>query len=652
MNGMERPTWNQDLTGATRRIVETDHSPLRVLAGPGTGKTFALTRRAARLLDVGVAPDQILVCTFTRTAARDLQKELSRLGIDGVDPAPVGTLHSFCFGLLWRADVLTLTQRVPRPLLTFEEDHFLVEDLPRERFGTIHERRRRVEAFNAAWARLQTDEPGWPNDPIDQEFQQDLLDWLRIHRAMLIGEIVPVTLRYLRENPASDEWPRFAHVLVDEFQDLNRAEQELITLLSSTGALAVVGDEDQSIYSFKYARPEGIADFDSSHPGTRDEGLDECRRCPRLVVEMANSLIANNVARMPRVITPLAENPHGEVLVVQWRSMEEEIQGIAQFIEQRVKGSEVDPGEVLVLAPRRQLGYAIRDALNNQGVLAHSFFHEEALDGNPKLPPKCDAQQAFTLLTLLADPEDRVALRCWCGFGSPSLRSGAWAALRFHCESTGESPYSVLGRMESGEIKIPRVGSLLDRFRELRSGLGPLDGLTGQSLVEALFPVAEAWAHPFRTLAANIEGDEFDAAALREVLRIGITQPELPTDVDYVRVMSLHKSKGLSADLVVVVGCVEGLIPMVADDDPSAAQTRTVEEQRRLFYVATTRTRRTLVLSSVTRIPRDVAYHMRIKVRGGDRTHGNTIASRYLAELGSARPVTVLGDTILRQTAQ
>ena len=328
--------WDDDLVGPARNIAGLDHTPIRVLAGPGTGKTFALMRRVARLLQGGAMANRILVYTFTRTAARDIEGELAELGVDGANAVRAGTLHAFCFGLLGQEEVLDTTGRVPRPLLVFEE-RFLLKDLNGAEFGTIHDRRRRLQAFNAAWARLQSETPGWPVDPIDRVFERELSRWLRFHEAMLIGELVPESLRYLRENPASPHRATYEHILVDEYQDLNRAEQVLLDLLAEKGQLIVVGDEDQSIYSFKHAHPDGIADFDATHAETHDEQLDECRRCPRRVVELAGALIANNQVRTPRVLLQRLENPEGEVLVLQWGSMEEEAQGIAEIIHQRIQ---------------------------------------------------------------------------------------------------------------------------------------------------------------------------------------------------------------------------------------------------------------------------------------------------------------------------
>ena len=635
--------WDDGLAGPARNIAGLDHSPIRVLAGPGTGKTFALMRRVARLLQGGAVANRILVCTFTRTAAKDLENALAGLGVDDVDSVRAGTLHAFCFGLLGHEQVLEATGRVPRPLLAFEE-RFLLKDLNGTGFGTVQDRKRRLQAFNAAWARLQSETPGWAEDPTDQAFQIELSKWLRFHEAMLIGELVPECLRYLRDNPASLHRGEFHHVLVDEYQDLNRAEQVLLDLLAEAGNLTVIGDEDQSIYSFKHAHPQGIAEFSELHSDTHDEELSECRRCPTLVVKMARDLIAHNQGRTPRILLPRQENPSGEVHVLQWPTMEEEAQGIAEIIQRCVHNDEVEPGRVLVLAPRRKFGYAVRDALNSLGVYAHSFFHEEAFD-------KDDAQKAFTFLTLLANREDRVALRCWCGFGSPSLRNNAWLRVRAHCEQGGDSPWAALERLASGELTISYTRPLVDQFRELQHRIGELETSSGQALVDAVFPPSETWTDSIRSLASTIEGDEFDANELREGLRIRITQPALPTDVDYVRVMSLHKSKGLTADLVVVVGCIEGLIPKISGDT-QAEQAASLEEQRRLFYVAVTRTRRILILSSVTQLPRKDAHRMQVPIRGGNWTMSDTIASRFLGELGPSQPRAILGSNFLRGEAE
>jgi len=641
--------WSDGLDDPFLTIAATDDSPLRVVAGPGTGKTFALMRRVMRLLEERRAsPRRILVCTFTRTAAADLSRELRRLGVPGASRIWAGTLHAYCFRLLSRAEVLESTGRVPRPLLDFET-RFMLEDLCQDNQGGVRKCRERIKAFNAAWARLQSDEPGWPRDDDDRRFHIALLNWLKFHQCMLIGELVPQVIQYLRENPESPDRHAFDHVLVDEYQDLNRAEQVILDILAGDGAITIVGDEDQSIYSFKFAHPDGISEYATNHPGTHDEDLLECWRCPKLVVNMANCLIENNTSRSRRTLRPCDDSPEGEVIVVQWRDMQSEANGIARWVNERVRRGDVEPGRVLILTARRQLGYAVRDELNASGTPSHSFFNEEALAGRPQDLIDSRAQQAFTILTLLAHPQDIASLRCWCGFGSSSLRAGAWQRLREYCHRNGLAPHEALSQLVAGEIRIPYGRELAARYIDLRERVRALTGLHGQELINTLFPENEEWAETFRLVSPlNDDGSERTPGDLLEALRTRIIQPELPTDVEYVRVMSLHKSKGLTADMVVIMGCIQGMIPaVIAADLTTVERLRFVEEQRRLLFVALTRTRHILVLSSFAYIPRDLAHRMRVTVKEGTPTEAITYASQFLSELGTSRPNTLRGDNLL-----
>lgn len=641
--------WNDGLRGKALTIAASPNSPLCVVAGPGTGKTFALMRRITRLLEVDKAnPRRILACTFTRTAAEDITRAIAELGVDRADEIQTHTVHGFCFSMLSSQDVLQATGRVPRPLLRFEE-RFMLQDLEEAGLGGIRECGKKLLAFSAAWARLQHEEPGWSLDEADQAYQAALTSWLEFHEAMLIGELIPEGIKYLRNNPASPYRSLFDHLLVDEYQDLNRAEQKLIELLTSQN-LVIVGDEDQSIYSFKHAHPDGIVEFPDSHPNTEEIGLDQCRRCPHTVVSMANALISHNTTRSSRKLNSLPGNPAGEVHVVQWNSMQQEAQGLAAFIKARVEAGTVEPGNVLVLAPRREFGYLIRDELNGCGVPAHSFFSEQLLDGKPKKLDESQPQQALTLLALLANPDDRVALRCWCGFGSNSLASGAWVRLRTHCEQTGDGPRQALEKLVACSLAIPHTAHIVSRYQELKNRIAQLSALPGRQLVDDIYPVGEDWAAPFREIATTIEDDDFSSRELGDVVRRHVSQPEMPTDVDYVRVMSLHKSKGLTADLVVVCGCLEGLIPTINQDLTPQEQSLALQEQRRLFYVAITRTRRILVLSSITSIPRRDGHRMRLVSQSRFGKTMRTQTSRFIHELGPQCPPAVAGPRFLAPT--
>jgi superfamily I DNA/RNA helicase len=498
--------WDKGLKDEALEIAKTHRSPLRVIAGPGTGKTFALIRRVARIVEEGQDPRRILLVTFTRVSATDLERELDKLGLPQGHNVVKGTLHSLAFSFLHRQNVLDFTHRVARPLLKFEE-RFLLEDLVLYGdFGIIHQRRAILKAFEAAWAREQNQQPGSPENQSDQNFQVQLEEWLRFHEGMLIGEIIPQTLRYLRANPESEELRQFDHVLVDEYQDLNRAEQSLIDLLAQRGSIAVVGDQDQAIYeSFRYAHPEGISEFHTTHNNTYDVPLKTSHRCPSSIVSLANALIRNNMRRSKRQLIPTDEKQPVNVSLVQWTDMETESTNMADYITTRVHDGRYDPGQILILCARRQFGYLIRDNLRARGIPAFSYFDEEELDGDPKIIENSEAQQAFAVLTLLSSRHDRVALRAWLGFGSQSLKNKGYKRIRDYCSTTGLSPFEVLDSLAQGSLEIPYTNGIVSRYQELIQKLNKLNSLPLQEAIDLLFPAEKPWAEPFRSMYSEVK---------------------------------------------------------------------------------------------------------------------------------------------------
>ncbi len=173
------------------------------------------------MLEAGIAPKSILPVTFTRVAAEDLHRELVGMNVEGCDRLNGTTLHSLALRTLMRNHVLAATGRTPRPLNAFEMKPLEV-DLGAH--GGLREVRKKIIAYEAAWARLQHDDPGFEQSPEDMAFANDLVQWLLFHEAMLIGEVIPKFYEYLRSNPAAQERTEYSHILVDEYQDLNKAE--------------------------------------------------------------------------------------------------------------------------------------------------------------------------------------------------------------------------------------------------------------------------------------------------------------------------------------------------------------------------------------------------------------------------------------------
>lgn len=442
---------------------------------------------------------------------------------------------------------------------------------------------------------------------------------------------------YLTLNPAAPERGEFSHILVDEYQDLNRAEQQVIELLGAGGEICIIGDDDQSVYSFKHAHPAGIREWGPACGG-EDHQIMECRRCPTTIVEMANALIARNQDRQPRAMVPRPENGPGTVTIRQFQTAGDEANAIADDI-QRLIDEGVPPGDIIVLSQRKTFASPIYTLLRQRGIPAKSYYAEMPLSTKA-------AQERFAILKLFLNNEDRVALRWLLGCQHNRWHASQYGRVSTHVVNSGVSPWATMCALADGDIAIPNTGTLVDRFKEIRDELDQLgnadalDEFTGWWL-----PPDEQTALLTQAVVEHSENVE-NVQELFEALQQEFTQPEIPLEVAEVRLMSFHKCKGLSSPNVYITGCVEGLIPSRPPHDATQAEARAkLEEDRRLFYVAMTR---------VKAVPGGSPGYLHIsypRTMGRAEAMQNNIAaaqlrglvaylqgSRFLAELGPHAP--------------
>ena len=617
---------------------------VRVIAGPGTGKSFAMKRRVAKLLESGVAPKEVLAVTFTRVAAEDLHRELQKLGTPGCEELQGQTLHSLAMRILSRKHVLEAVGRVPRSLNTFETKAMIC-DLATANGGK-REVKRMIHGYTAAWAQSQGDEPGFAKNKAEKQFQTDLLDWLEFHQGMLIGELIPYLVRYLKDNPAAAEHSEFKHLLVDEFQDLNKAEQTAIAYLGANAEVCIVGDDDQSIYSFKNAHPDGIREWKGINPGCADLEMADCHRCPTTVVEMANALIAVNKNRTPRELKALDQKGQGEVAIVQVPYLHNEAAWIKDKIEALLAAG-VHPSEIIILVQRAVAGKPILQALRVAEIPAKSYYEESQLDS-------ANAQWRFALYKLFLDNEDRVAFRYLLGSDMDDFRCKAYARVRTHCEGSGDTPWQAMSKLADGELDLPYTKPLLARFKQIAEALAELEEVKDdvQAFIDELLPEGEDEIAELRALAlAQMEGAETPADLLAGMMQ-EITQPDIPPTVEEVRLMSLHKSKGLSSPYVFIAGCVEGILPPAFDPVWSKAEKdAALEEARRLFYVGITRVKAdpdngrpgSLFVSYPQQMTIKDAYGANVAFKTQSGKMANLLPSRFLNELGPTAPKPVAG---------
>jgi len=520
--------------------------------------------------------------TFTRVAAEDLHRELQNLGVPGCEELSGQTLHSLAMRLLSRQHVLQALGRTPRPLNRFELNAML-SDLQRAHGGR-RECRTLVTAYEAAWAQSQGDVPGFAKSNREKSFSIDLLNWLTFHECMLIGEVIPYCVRYLKENPKAKEHTEYKHLLIDEYQDLNKAEQTALAYLGHNSEVCIVGDDDQSIYSFKHAFPDGIRQWKDANPGCVDHEMVDCHRCPTTVVEMANALISHNTNRVDRKLSKIDAKGPGEVVITQRANPDAEVAWIAGKVKELLdKGAH--HSEIIVLVQRKRAGRRILNAMKKSEILAKSYYDESQLDAE-------GAQKRFALFKLLLNKEDRVALRYLVGAGSPSYRSGPYSRLRTHCEQSGDTPWQALEKLSRGALTLNNMNTLIKAFEEVQGLLVDLAAKEDDlpAFVDAMFPADDPDIEELRELALDLVEESETTKDLFRAMMEEMTQPDIPPAVNEVRIMSLHKSKGLSSPYVFIAGCVQGVLPQLPKaGTPKAVADAALEEARRLFFVGVTR---------------------------------------------------------------
>ena len=419
-------------------------------------------------------------------------------------------------------------------------------------------------------------------------------------------------------------------------------------MLSDAADVCIVGDDDQSIYSFKHAHPDGIREWLNLNAGADDRGLDECRRCPTRLVQLANSLIGHNVHRpVPRPLTPIPANGPGDIRIVQYRTIMQEVAGVARLVSDMVANG-IPPGDILVLAQSRAFGTPLYEALVQDCVPSKSYYAETELSHG-------DAQYGFALLKLFANREDRVALRWLVGFNVNNWHAAGYRRIRESCENTGLSPWETMVQLECGALNLPYTNGIVSRFKELMQQLNALAALPDlTTIVDNLFLDGQNSTRDIRAVALRVlaEMEEDDIGEFIHALSTAISQPEIPTEIEDVRIMSLHKSKGLSSPVTIISGCVQGLLPRRPPEGLTPnEQRRHLEEQRRLFYVGITRAKAspregkpgTLVVTYSQQMP--VADALAVGIAPARQRYGSAFlhASQFIRELGPTAPRPIAG---------
>ena len=330
--------------------------------------------------------------------------------------------------------------------------------------------------------------------------------------------------------------------------------------------------------------------------------------------------------------------------------MDAEIDGTISAISAEITAGTFTPGEILVLTHRRLIGERIRDGLRELEIPVETFFTEEELG-------TWQAQEALALLRLALDPDDRPALRVILGIGHDQGRSAAYRRVWMAARTQQITPHDVMERLTSHEDLRLRVPALLTRYARARQTIQDLTLDDLETLINQLFAEDVAELAGLRSSALQALSESNDAEELLGHLIRVITQDEVPQHPTFVRIMSLHKSKGLTSPRVYVVGLIEGVVPTYGNRTGVELE-ESIDEQRRLLYVAMTRTATRLTLSCCAKMEfrEAAAFGAAVRPDSVRRLSGVTtcdvIATRYLKELGLRAPRARSGVQWLESLAQ
>ena len=606
-----------ELNPAQREAAEAINGPVLILAGPGSGKTRVITYRIAYLIRVcRVSPRRILAVTFTNKAAREMEARLHRLVTGSVKDLTLGTFHAICARIL-RMDGKPIGVD-PRFVIFDEEDQLSLIKRGIQEVGLDPKQyapRAIASAITAAKSRMLT-----PADYIQQSHSyfdevvgrvyESYQQLLTESSGLDFDDLLMKTVWLFRSSPEilSRYQERYLHILVDEFQDTNLTQYELVKQLAGKyHNICVVGDPDQSIYSWRFADLRNILSFEKDYPQAKLVLLEQNYRSTKMILETASYIISANQQRKPKDLW--TENELGELTtVVETYTEQEEAQFVVNEIERLVGQGKVRLGDCAVMYRTNAQSRALEEAFVRFGtpykLVAATRFYERR-----------EIKDIIAYLRLIQNPYDSVSLLRVINVPQRGIGQQTLARLSGWAKSMGISQYEALRNISEpkGDEKpllSPRIARALVDFLSLMEGL--IARSQGLNLVDLFDLVVERsgyreyilgqpdgeerWDNilELRTVAQQYcdLGSPDSLTTFLERVTLVSDVDGLDESVDVATLITLHQSKGLEFPVVFIVGMEDGILPHFKSfGDPAQ-----MEEERRLCYVGVTRAKQRVYL--------------------------------------------------------
>jgi len=595
-------TIHGDATSDQVNAIDHIGNHARLLAGPGTGKTKTLTRRVLSLvLQYNVAPESILLLTFTRLATAQLREEIKKvLEPQGKSLPQVSTLHSFAL-----RQILFNSKRIdtlPNPIRIaddWEERYIIQEDLKKVlSLSEISDVQKLINQLSTDWETLRIDEIGW-----EQQFPNAaFLGAWRNHKEQfgetLRAELVYQLKKQLSQNREFQLDQEYKHILIDEYQDLNACDLSIVNELAKRGAeLFVAGDDDQSIYGFRFATPAGIRNFEQIYHGSKKLALEICFRCDKNILRSAEFVASLDPARLPKPTRPKDKAEDGEVLIIGFKDQNHEAEVLAKKIKKLIdSGTSADQITILLRSDRNGiLSKPIIEALNNNDV-------NVSLTTDSELEGRDDYRMVLSIIRLLVDREDSLAWRTLLqvdktnGLGVECIKSiisfaqGRNFRFSIALQKINEKPSEIerFGSKTSNYVTI--INKYLDEFSKIENQAELINSIADKFMSEE--KSRDQVKSYFHSIIENQE--EPNLKGLIKVVSTSSGYIEQETKENAVNILTMHQAKGLSFDVCFIVGAEDQYIPGRNTGDKEG-------DERRLLYVSMTRARHNLYITYCNR---------------------------------------------------
>ena len=636
------PALDHALNPAQREAVEHVDGPLLVLAGAGSGKTRVLTMRIAALIDRhAVPPDRIFAVTFTNKAAGEMKQRIGHLLKR--DPAGlwIGTFHALSARLLRReAELLGFSRR----FTIYDEDDRLSlirRLMDQQRHSTKLFSPRAVQSvISAAKNRLVGPAELASSGGFDRlvavaaEVYAALGPALKAANAMDFDDLLLHPLTLFREHPNRLRvyQDRFRYILVDEFQDTNRAQYQLVRSLGVHGNVCAVGDDDQSIYGWRGADVRNMQDFLKDFPGAKLIRLEENYRSTQIVLDAANGVIAENSGRIGKTLTTRRRGGESVTLVAA-ADERDEAEWVVRELKKRAAAGDWQYREMAVLYRTNSQSRALEEAFRRAGV-------PYRLIGAISFYERREVKDLLAYLRLVANPADDEAFLRAIGVPRRGIGDTSLGVLNQMASQWGKPLLATAAIADRISDLRPNVRSAFQSFAGLIEGAARLEQLAPADLLDHLIRAldyeavlqaegpdgADRWENVRELMASAANwseeaapADDDGATPLERFLAEAALLSSADTTVgaeEGVTLMTLHTAKGLEWPVVVLTGMEHGLFPLTRAEEQSGG----LEEERRLCYVGLTRAKDKLYLTWA-----------RARRRGGELRPG--IASRFLTAI-------------------